>query len=60
MKEPQKPPIYAYSASGETFKSGCLAKEELDDIRVNGLKGQKDNSHKMGKEDELRNEQRLR
>ena len=42
------------------YQSGCLAKEELDDIRVNGLKGQKDNSHKVGKEDELRSEQGLR
>lgn len=27
------------------YQSGCLTKEELDDIRVNGLKGRKDNSH---------------
>lgn len=26
------------------YQSGCLTKEELDDIRVNGLKGRKDNS----------------
>lgn len=27
------------------YQSGCLTKEELDDIRVNGLKSRKDNIH---------------
>lgn len=27
------------------YQSGCLTKEELDDIRVNGLKSRKDNSY---------------
>ena len=31
------------------YRSGCLTKEELDDIRINGLKGRKENhcEHKL-------------
>lgn len=30
------------------YQSGCLTKEELDDIRINGLKGRKENNHFRG------------